>query len=88
MYTEKMEIPEEFIKNQLKYIADNKELLISWKIAKDGEEIIIGDGAEEFARAVVDCLEDRDLSKRIGVNGRLLVEKYYRWEELGKRYDN
>ena len=56
--------------------------------AKHGEEIIISDGAEEFARAVVDCLETADLSRRIGENGRMLVEKYYRWEELGKRYSD
>lgn len=55
---------------------------------KHGEHIIISDGAEEFARAVVNCLENRDLSKRIGDNGRLLVEKHYRWQELGKRYSN
>jgi sugar transferase (PEP-CTERM/EpsH1 system associated) len=55
---------------------------------KHGEEIIISDEPEKFAEAVVNCLEDSDLSRRIGANGRMLVEKYYRWEELGKKYND
>jgi len=55
---------------------------------KHGEEIIISDRAEGFAEAVVTCLGDTDLSRRLGENGRMLVEKYYRWEELGKKYND
>jgi glycosyltransferase involved in cell wall biosynthesis len=55
---------------------------------KPGENIIIVDRAEEFAEAVVSCLGDTDLSRALGKKGRMLVEKYYRWEELGKKYND
>lgn len=55
---------------------------------KPGEDIIIVDRAEEFAEAVVSCLGDTDLSRGLGEKGRMLVEKYYRWQELGKKYND
>jgi len=45
-----------------------------------GENILMADGPEEFARAVIRLLRDGDLRREMGRAGRKLVEKEYDWE--------
>ncbi len=52
----------------------------------DGKEVLIGRDESEFADYVLNCLRDGELCRRLGENGRTLVEKDYRWEELGGKY--
>lgn len=47
-----------------------------------GENIIIADDPEEFARRVIELLNDEQLRKRIGANARKLVEEEYSWEKV------
>jgi glycosyltransferase involved in cell wall biosynthesis len=46
----------------------------------DGENIVIADGPQETADAVVTLLRDRDRCFRIGQAGRRLVERKYAWD--------
>lgn len=50
-----------------------------------GEHLLIADNPEEFARAVVTLLRERDLADRLGENGRELVSSQYSWERVGGR---
>ena len=52
----------------------------------NGENIIIADDPDNFAHAIIKQLGDPDASRRLGTNGRNLVEKYYDWQVLGKKY--
>lgn len=45
-----------------------------------GEEIVVADGAEAFAAAVVDLLSDESRAREIGRRARARVESDYGWE--------
>ena len=51
----------------------------------DGADIIIADGADEFAATVVSGLQDPARLQKIAEAGRQLVEDRYRWESLGSK---
>lgn len=51
----------------------------------DGEDIVLADGAADFAEAVLRGLEDSERMARIARAGRDLVERRYRWDSLGAR---
>lgn len=51
----------------------------------DGETIVIADGAEAFARSVIDALNDRERCRALGDRARRLVEDHYRWSSLGRK---
>jgi glycosyltransferase involved in cell wall biosynthesis len=53
--------------------------------ARDGEQLLIGDGAEAFARQVLRLLEDGELRRRIGQAGRCYVEKNHDWDGIVDR---
>lgn len=55
--------------------------------AKDGDELMVGNTAEELAEKSVQLLQDTQLSMKISKNGRALVERNYTWEEIGKKLD-
>lgn len=46
------------------------------------ENIIIADEPEEFARRVIELLNDEQLRNRIGANARKLMEEEYSWEKM------
>ena len=52
--------------------------------AVDGRNILVRDDAESFARAVLDVLQNGDLRRRLGEEGRRTVETRYSWEERGQ----
>jgi glycosyltransferase involved in cell wall biosynthesis len=49
---------------------------------REGENILIADRADSFARAVVDVLLDVELNQRLRANGRRWVEEKYDWQRV------
>lgn len=52
---------------------------------EDGRNILVRDDPQSFARAVLEILEDRELRRRLGQEGRRTVEEHYSWETTGPR---
>ena len=55
--------------------------------AKAGQDILIADAPEEFARHVIDLSQSSDLRQKIGDAGRQLVEAKYNWPILAQRLE-
>lgn len=53
----------------------------------DGENILLADEAESFARAVSRLLASQVLRRRIGSAGRALYEREFTWEAAARRLD-
>lgn len=53
--------------------------------ARDGEEIVLAENAEDMAEAVVSLLEERERAEALGMAGRALVERAFSWEVTGRR---
>jgi polysaccharide biosynthesis protein PslH len=49
--------------------------------ARDGEHLIIADGAQPFAAAIARLLACKNLREEIAASGRLLLEKEFTWEK-------
>jgi glycosyltransferase involved in cell wall biosynthesis len=45
-----------------------------------GQDVLVADRPEEFARSVIDLLQDPELQRRLSSNGRRLVEEKYDWQ--------
>jgi glycosyltransferase involved in cell wall biosynthesis len=54
---------------------------------RDGETLLVADGAPAFAAAVTRLLTCSELRQRIGNAGRLLLEKEFTWETAWKKLD-
>jgi len=52
--------------------------------ARDGENILIADTPDEFARKTVEVLGDDDLRRRLEAGGRKTVEEKYSWDKIGE----
>ena len=48
---------------------------------RDGEHLLLADGADAFAQAVSRSLACNDLRERLAASGRLLLEKEFTWEK-------
>lgn len=53
--------------------------------AVDGEHLLVGNDAEDFATAVINLLSNAESASRIGHAARKLIQKHYRWEAVGKQ---
>ena len=53
-----------------------------------GENIVIADHRMEFARRVVELLNNEQLRRKIAYNGRKLVETKYSWEKMADMLNN
>ncbi len=51
--------------------------------ARDGENILVRDTPESFARAVLSVLEDGDLRRRLGSAARATARRLYDWDVIG-----
>lgn len=51
--------------------------------ARPGEQLLVADGAEQFAEAVVTLLRDAPRRRAIGAAGRAFVEEHYSWQRSG-----
>jgi glycosyltransferase involved in cell wall biosynthesis len=47
-----------------------------------GEDVLVEDSPDGFARAVIDILQDQELRQKLSTNGRRLVEKKYDWQAV------
>jgi sugar transferase (PEP-CTERM/EpsH1 system associated) len=54
----------------------------------DGENILLADDPETFVKRVRQVLSDPDLARRLGANGRKLVEQQYGWDALAGKLEN
>jgi glycosyltransferase involved in cell wall biosynthesis len=54
---------------------------------RDGEHVVLADGAEAFAAAVVRVLGDPALAARLGAAGRRVAEDVYDWHAIGDRLE-
>jgi glycosyltransferase involved in cell wall biosynthesis len=54
---------------------------------RHGEHLLVADGAEEFADAVTQLLEDPWLAAELGRAGRRRMEEEYSWELAGERLE-
>jgi glycosyltransferase involved in cell wall biosynthesis len=52
---------------------------------RDGEHLLIADGARAFASRIIDLFEDPALGFALGQSGRALVEREYSWDLAGNR---
>jgi len=52
---------------------------------RDGEHILVAESPDAFAAAVVKLFRDPDLRRRLGKNGRQLVERDYSWPGVTRR---
>ncbi len=52
-----------------------------------GRDVLIADGADEFAHAVVRVMKDRNLAAQLGANGRDCVERNYRWAAIAQHME-
>ena len=50
-----------------------------------GDNIIVEDRPEDFARAVLQVLQQPELRKQLGTRGRQTVEAQYSWAVVGDR---
>jgi glycosyltransferase involved in cell wall biosynthesis len=55
--------------------------------AKHGEHLLVADSPVEFVQAVTRLLTCRELCSRLGVAGRLLLEKEFTWESAWESLD-
>ncbi len=55
--------------------------------ARDGEEILVADTAQELADATVRLLGDAALRQRLSRQGRALVERKYDWRVIGAAFE-
>jgi glycosyltransferase involved in cell wall biosynthesis len=56
--------------------------------ARDGEDLLVADDAEQFAQAVCRILDDADLRARVGSAGRRYVETNHRWDVATRRLES
>lgn len=54
--------------------------------ATDGENILFGDSAEEFAQACLRLLRDAPLRERLALAGRELVSRHYDWSSIRRDF--
>lgn len=48
--------------------------------AQPGSDVLVADSPTDFARSVIDLLQDEALQEKLSVNGRKLVEHKYDWQ--------
>lgn len=55
-------------------------------IAVNDRDLLLRDTPEQFAEAVIALLADPEKRHLLGVNARILMEKNYSWNSIGKRF--
>jgi glycosyltransferase involved in cell wall biosynthesis len=56
-------------------------------LAREGEHLLIGESADDFAAQVINLLNNRDLAAQIGAAGRRYVEAHHDWNHLAARLE-
>ena len=55
---------------------------------RNGENVLLSDGPEEFADAVVGILKNAEARKRMEINARSFVETNFSWEKVAQVFSN
>ncbi len=55
--------------------------------AEHGKNVLVADGADDFAAHVVRLLKSPELRTRIGLQGRATAERYHSWERAAESLD-
>jgi polysaccharide biosynthesis protein PslH len=53
---------------------------------RHGEQLLLGDKPNEFAKQVVRLLNDADLRSSLSANGRRLIDERYHWKTIAEQY--
>jgi glycosyltransferase involved in cell wall biosynthesis len=53
----------------------------------DRENILLADSPEQYANAICELFENQNLRKKIGENGRTLVQRNFSWEFVTKTFE-
>jgi len=53
-----------------------------------GQDLLVAQDSTEFARAVLNLLEDPDLAARLGAAGRRYVERHHDWDVVAARLED
>lgn len=56
--------------------------------AEIGRDLLVGDGAADFANRIIMLLENPELRKQLGDAGRCYVEAYHHWGNVAARLDD
>jgi polysaccharide biosynthesis protein PslH len=60
--------------------------------ARHGQDVLVADRPEDFAKSVIDLIQNPELQQRLSTNGRRLVEEQYDWQvvlgELNRVYQD
>lgn len=51
---------------------------------KEGKDLVVADKPEEFIKAVVDLIKNKQQAKKIGRSGQKTVKSLYDWSKIGK----
>jgi len=51
-----------------------------------GQDLVVADGPDAFARAVVNVIGDSEARARLGENARRFVERHHNWEDTLERF--
>jgi polysaccharide biosynthesis protein PslH len=62
-------------------------LAVQGMAARDGHELVVADGDEAFATAVVNLLLDADRRERLGDAARRYVERAHSWDAVAQAYE-
>ena len=54
----------------------------------NGYNIIVSDDPHQFADSVIQLLKDKQLRRKLGGNGRSLVQEKYDWKSIAKKLDS
>ena len=55
---------------------------------EDGRNLLIADGADQFAASVVRLLKEPELRRRLGTEGRKAAEQFYGWDTAARQLDS
>lgn len=53
---------------------------------KNFENILVSDEPQDFAKKIVLLIKDKDLYKKISINGRKLIEEKYNWKNIANKF--
>lgn len=52
---------------------------------KDGETVLFADSPADYVKKIKLLFENKDLNKKLGLNGRKLIEDKYSFEKIGRK---
>jgi glycosyltransferase involved in cell wall biosynthesis len=63
------------------------KLAVSSLAASNGREVVVAEGPEDYARKIVELLDDQQMQRRVGHAGRYYVEKNHSWTSIAEKLE-